>query len=223
MRGRRRCRRSSRPFTGREHADRAPERHPHPLPVPVHITTGNHDDPAALLAAFAGTPYLGGGEETRYSVEYPEATVIALDSRRPDSPAGLLGAEQLAWLDAVLTERPDVPALLCLHHPPVAVGIPFLDGMRLDDGPALAEVVARHPRVVRILTGHVHRMVLAPFAGSLVATAPSTYRQTALRMHDDRPPGYLAEPTGFLLHQSTETGWVTHSVAASHAGAVLGI
>ncbi|GIG68191.1 hypothetical protein [Phytomonospora endophytica] len=179
-----------------------------------------------MLIAHLSDPHIRTGPlaaEPAAGLHHALARVVALDSRRPDSPAGLLGAEQLAWLDGVLTERPDVPAVVCLHHPPLAVGIPFLDGIRLDDGPALADVVARHPRVVRVLAGHVHRTVVAPFAGSLVATAPSTYRQTALRMHDDRPPGYLAEPTGFLLHQSTETGWVTHLVAASHAGPVLGM
>jgi 3',5'-cyclic AMP phosphodiesterase CpdA len=192
------------------------------FPVPIHLTTGNHDDPDALLAIFGGTTFLGGTAATRYRVDYPAATIIVLDSRRPDSPAGLLGEEQLTWLNATLASRSDVPAFVCLHHPPVAVGIPFLDGMRLDDGPALAEVIARHPHVTRILAGHVHRVIVAPFAGTTVTVAPSTYRQSALRLHDDQPPGYLAEPTGYLLHQLTDSGCITHSMPASHATAVLG-
>jgi len=191
-------------------------------PVPIHLTTGNHDDSDGFLSTFSGTTFLGGTTTTRYSVDYPEATIIALDSRRPDSPAGLLGDEQLTWLDATLARRPDVPAFVCLHHPPVPVGIPFLDGMRLDDGLALADVIARHGHVARILAGHVHRVIFAPFAGTTLAIAPSTYRQSALRLHDDQPPGYLAEPTGYLLHYLTETGCVTHSMAASHAAGVLG-
>jgi len=190
-------------------------------PVPVHLTTGNHDDPAALISEFSGTPYLGGGGSASYAVEYPEATIIAADSRLDGSPAGYLGPAQLAWIDQTLRARPEVPAFVCLHHPPLPVGIPFLDGMRLNDGPEFRQVIGRHPHVARVLAGHVHRVISAPFAGTLMSVAPSTYRQSALRMHDAEPPGYLAEPTGFLLHLLDGTDCVTHSVAASHASAVL--
>jgi Icc protein len=190
-------------------------------PIPVHLTTGNHDDPAALVAEFGGTRFLGGGASTSYAVEYPAATIVVADSWLDGRPAGQLGPEQLAWIDETLDARPELPALVCLHHPPVPVGIRFLDGMRLNDGPELGDVISRHPHVVRVLAGHVHRAISAPFAGSLVTVAPSTYRQSNLRMHDAEPPGYLAEPTGFLLHLLDGADCVTHSVAVSHASAVL--
>ena len=192
------------------------------FPLPIHLTTGNHDDPDALLATFGGSRFLGGTTSTTYSVDYPAATIIALDSHLSGSPAGFLGDEQLAWLDATLARRPDVPAFVCLHHPPIPIGIPFLDGIRLDDGPALAQVIARRRHVSRVLAGHIHRVVIAPFGGTTVTIAPSTYRQSVLRMHDDQPPGYLAEPNGYLLHQLLDDNCITHSVPASHASAVLG-
>ena len=190
-------------------------------PVPVHLTTGNHDAPAALVAEFGGTRYLAQGKSPHYAVEYPEATIIAADSHIPGSPAGFLGPEQLSWIDSVLAARPAVPAFVALHHPPVPVGIPFLDGMRLNDGAELGAVIAKHSNVARILAGHLHRVVSAPFAGSLVTTAPSTYRQSNLRLHDDAPPGYLDEPTGMLLHVVSGAECATHTLSVSHAGAIL--
>jgi 3',5'-cyclic AMP phosphodiesterase CpdA len=101
----------------------------------------------------------------------------------------------------------------------------FMDTSRLQDGEGLAEVVARHPNVERVLAGHLHRIVTAPFAGTLLSVAPSTYRQLNLSLHPDSPLSVAADPTGFLLHVSagvTTDPWITHAVQVSHAGVVTG-
>ena len=86
------------------------------------------DDPEALRDAFGGTAFLGDTHDTHYVVELPAFTVVGAGRPRcPDHPVATWGRGQLAWLDeGKLARRPDVPALLCLHHPPIPVGIPFL-------------------------------------------------------------------------------------------------
>lgn len=191
------------------------------FPLPLHLVAGNHDSPAELSRAFGGTGYLGGGASTRYAVSYPEATLVVLDSSRPGIAAGESGDEQLAWLDKTLAGCANRPALVCLHHPPVRVGIPFFDAMNLIDRQALAEVLARHRHVVRVLAGHVHRPITAPFAGTTVTVAPSTYRQSELRLRDVPGMRSVDEPTGFLLHWIDGLDCVTHLVQLS-AGGPLG-
>ncbi|MGW2859545.1 phosphodiesterase [Streptomyces sp. NPDC001205] len=190
------------------------------FPLPLYLTAGNHDDPQALREVFGGTAFLGGSHDTHYVVDHPAFTIAVLDSKVPGSPGGRLGAAQLAWLDSVLGRRSDTPALVCLHHPPIPVGIPFLDAMRLADGEGLAEVVVRHPRVVRVLTGHVHRSVAAEFAGATLAIAPSTHLQSGLARHGE-VPNYRDGPTSFLLHVCTGPMWVTHTIPVSHTSAPL--
>ena len=65
-----------------------------------------------------------------------------------------------------------------------------------------------------------HRKSLATSLTIWKTVAPSTFRQSALRLHDAKPPGYVVEPTSFLLHILDGASCVTHSVAISHAAAV---
>lgn len=166
------------------------------FPLPLHLVAGNHDDPVALL-----------GDRTHYAVGYPDLTLVILDSS-----SGELGAAQRKWLDDTLENR---PAIVCLHHPPIPVGIPFLDRQCLADGAKLADIVRRHD-VRRVLAGHVHRPVTAAFAGTILTTAPSTYLQSGLAMTGG-VPDYLAEPTSFLLH----VDGITHTVPVSHAAGTV--
>ena len=195
----------------------------HGYPLPVLLAAGNHDDPAALRAEFAGTPHLAGGDSTAYVADHDAARLIVLDSWIPRSPGGRLGDEQLAWLEKTLLDDPDRPTLVAVHHPPLPLAISLLDTMRLDDAAAFAEVVRPHRQIGRILCGHGHRTITATFAGIVLTMAPSTYRQTTLTMRPDERTGYADEPTAFLLHLLGREGeWVTHVVQVSHTGATLG-
>ena len=193
------------------------------VPVPVHLVTGNHDDRGALLNTFAGTRHTAGGQSTRYAVEHDHASIVVLDSGGTGQHSGRLGAEQLAWLDGQLARCAAVPAFVALHHPPAPVGIPFLDAISLHDTDALAEVIAAHPRVARVLAGHVHRPVTTDFAGTIVSIAPSTYRTSELALRAEAAMGHLDEPTTVLLHQidqATGGACVSHTLPVSHAGAL---
>jgi len=193
------------------------------FPLPIHLAVGNHDDARAMRQVLQGNGYLGGSEdESYYLVDYPDARIVLLDSAVPGEVGGRIEETQLGWLDRVLAERPDVPAIVGLHHPPIDVGIRFLDGMGLADRETLGTVLDRHPQLKLILAGHVHRPIVGDFAGCRVVIAPSTYRQSELDLESDQPVGYRYEPPGLFLHQLDGDTLVSHLALTEHTGGTVG-
>jgi len=76
----------------------------------------------------------------------------------------------------------------------------------------LAEIVARHPQVERIVCGHLHRAIDRRFAGTVAGTAPSTAHQIRLNLAPGAPISFIWEPAGYQLHMwQPEAGLVTHT------------
>ncbi len=57
----------------------------------------------------------------------------------------------------------------------------------------------RHPHVVRVICGHVHRPVTTGWHGTVVTIAPSTAHQVALDLTDGEAR-WRREPPGVQLH-----------------------
>jgi 3',5'-cyclic AMP phosphodiesterase CpdA len=180
------------------------------LDTTVYPLPGNHDDRELMRRAFAPLGLFPAQGPLCFAVELGPLRLIGLDSLIPGEPAGELGAEQLAWLDARLGEAPQTPALVALHHPPFATGIDHMDAMMLADGAALAAVIGRHPQVERVLCGHVHRSVQCRFAGTIAQIAPGVAHAVQLGLAGE-PARWIMEPPGLLLHEWRDgRGLVTH-------------
>ena len=182
------------------------------LKAPVYVIPGNHDSTAMMRASLHGVGPIGDGSagKMHYTQDIGDLRLIALDSTVPGAAHGELGADQTAWLDATLAQSPR-PTLVAIHHPPVAVGIAHMDRIGLRDAASFGHVVARHPHVVRVLCGHVHRTIIASIGGTIMTLAPSTAHQVALDIADRDPAQFVMEPAGYFLHHHTpESGVVTH-------------
>jgi 3',5'-cyclic AMP phosphodiesterase CpdA len=180
------------------------------LPAPIYPLPGNHDDREQMRAACAHLGLFGGDGPLCYVVDLGPLRLIGLDSLISGESPGLLGPEQLAWLDARLAEAPTTPALVALHHPPFRTGIDHMDAMMLLDGAALAEVIGRHPQVERVLCGHVHRMVQCRFAGTVGLITPGVVHAVQLTLTGE-PGRWVMEPPGMLLHEWRDgRGLVSH-------------
>ena len=183
-----------------------------PLPMPVYLVPGNHDDRRALAAAFADHRYLPREGFMHYVIDQYPVRLVVLDTLVPGEGGGLMCEARLQWLDARLREAAARPTMVVMHHPPFKTGISFMDGYGLANADAMAAVIQRHPQVERIVCGHLHRPIQRRWAGTVVQTAPSTAHQVDLNLHPGTPSGYIMEPPACLLHVWSEAlGLVTHT------------
>lgn len=172
-----------------------------PLGLEPHAIPGNHDRRAPLREAFS---LIGSGDEhISYPVDLGPLRLIGLDSTIPDDGAGAGGLDEgrLEWLEAELSRVPEQPTVIAMHHPPFLTAMPAFDeiGLAAAAREGLAELLGRHPQVLRIVAGHVHRMIVAEVAGRAAITVPSTYLQGALKF-EGGDLGMKNDPPGFAVH-----------------------
>lgn len=167
---------------------------------PFLLMPGNHDERGQLKAAFPEHDYFPDDGPLQYAMDIGIIRLIALDSTVPGLHHGQLDSGTLQWLDQQLSACRDRPALIALHHPPFATGIPYLDIYGLREPESFAEIVNAHPHVDRIISGHVHRSMHTKLGTVPVLTCPSTVTQIALRTHADAEPASYFEPPAFFLH-----------------------
>ena len=157
--------------------------------TPVYCIPGNHDE-AERLKTGLDAPHFHVGGHARLG---PWLCVF-LDSTVVGAVGGALAPEELERLSVTLAKHPDVPTVVFLHHPPVAVGSLWLDAIGLAEPERLFEVLDRHDQVRAIAFGHAHQAFDGERQGVLILGTPSTCVQF-LPGADDfaldvRPPGY---------------------------------
>jgi Icc protein len=186
-----------------------------PLPCPVYLVPGNHDEREAMRRAFAGG-YLPANGFLNYAIDDYPLRLVALDTVVPGEGGGRLCDERLGWLDRTLAAAPKRPTMIIMHHPPFSTGIAHMDRIGLSGAAEFAEVLARHPQVERVLCGHLHRSIQAHIGVHAIAsTAPSTAHQVALDLRADGPSRFVMEPPGYQLHL-----WRSGIGVVSHTGVI---
>jgi 3',5'-cyclic-AMP phosphodiesterase len=125
-----------------------------PLPMPCHITLGNHDDPAAFLSVFGQGLSHPEGRVSK-ALDLDGYRVILLDTTTPGTHGGALCAGRRDWLAARLDEAADRPVIVVMHHHANRLSLP-VDAIPLADGAGFAQLLRRHPDVRMVIAGHVH-------------------------------------------------------------------
>ena len=189
-----------------------------PLPMPVHLLVGNHDDRAAFRAAFPQAPTDASGfVQSAYSLG--GLRHVLLDSNEPGVSWGVFCERRAAWLAQELASSGHEPVHLYIHHPPFPVGIPAMDRIALRDSAPLRAALAPHANRLRhLFFGHLHRPLAGSWLGVPVSTVRGTNHQVALNLTPSErvrgshePPQYAvvmadAEQTIVHLHDYLDAG-----------------
>ncbi|HYI39100.1 MAG TPA: phosphodiesterase [Allosphingosinicella sp.] len=192
------------------------------LPFPVHYALGNHDGRAAFRAAFPDAPMPDGFHQ--YAIEAGNLRILVLDTLEEGRHGGGFCETRAGWLRARLAEAPGRPTLLVLHHPPIESGHSWMtENPDAEWVKRLESIVAAQTNIVAIVAGHLHRPVVAQWAGTTLAVCPSTAPQVALDFQPidpDRPDDramIVADPPCFALHHWNGRRLATHfDTAGAH-------
>ena len=175
------------------------------LPFPVYPLMGNHDSRAPFLAQFPNVPNEDGF--IQYAIEDWPLRILVLDTLEVGRHGGGFCEVRAAWLRARLDEAPERPTLIALHHPPISTGIGWLtENADAEWIGRLRGVLEGRSNLAALIAGHVHRPIIAGWAGTTLIVCPSTAPQVALDLRSidpERPDGrpmIVAEPPGYGLH-----------------------
>ena len=192
-------------------------------PFPVWPIPGNHDLRRPLLEAFPQARTIPGGF-IQYAVELDGLRLLMLDTLLDGRHGGGFCETRARWLADTLAQRPDVPTLLALHHPPFDVGIDWMDlGPERGWVDRLAGAIAGHSQVLGIITGHIHRAVGTGWAGLPAFICGSSAPAVTLQLSPtdpERPDGRTLigdEPPAFALHWWNGTRLTSHLLPLTDA------
>ncbi len=140
----------------------------------VWFVPGNHEDRALLRATFPDRIPGDGAERITFSFTAGASLCIGLDTHAPGSVSGHVGPDQIAWVEAQLEVHDPTTAVLFMHHPPILLGLTWMDRIGLAGREQLQDLVLRDPRIRLVCCGHVHHESSHSVGAAKVVTTPST-------------------------------------------------
>ena len=123
-----------------------------PFPLPIHAIPGNHD-----TVSLAHT-YLEQRFWSPAFVQYGAWHLLMVDTSRANKPDGHLSAEQYQQLSDYLVQIPaNEFALIVMHHHPMMIHSPWMDGMGLQQAECFWAWAEQYPCIQAVLHGHIHQ------------------------------------------------------------------
>lgn len=122
------------------------------LRIPAYCLPGNHDTVSIMAKELTGSAV-----HWDTCIQMGGWQFIPLNSAIEGQVHGYLAAASLVWLDRQLSDRPNLPTLIAVHHPAIALGCDWIDKSGLQNQAEFWQICDRHPQVRVILSGHAHQ------------------------------------------------------------------
>ena len=185
------------------------------LPFPVLYALGNHDVRRNFAHVFPEATFTDGF--LQYTADAGPLRLVVLDTLEEGRHGGAFCEARAAWLCDTLDADAERPTLVVQHHPPVEVGIPWMNTDPAEPWVArLAACLEGRSNVLGVICGHIHRAISTRWAGLTIATCPSTAPQVALELKPIDPdaadgrPLIVADPPAYGLHWWNGRELITH-------------
>lgn len=173
-------------------------------PHPVRFALGNHDSRKHFRAVFGDTQVADGFVQGRAA--FGGLEILVLDSLEEGRHGGAFCEARAGWLRRAVQDCRGAPLLVFLHHPPVDVGIGWIDPGPGQDWIGRLDGALQGAQVVGICTGHVHLGGVFPWRGRQVLTCPSSSSDLSL----DFAPMQAGQPDGRPLVEQGEPAFALH-------------
>ncbi|MBL1435698.1 MAG: phosphodiesterase [Rhodobacteraceae bacterium] len=171
------------------------------LGLPYYVIPGNHDNREAMRSAFGDAAYLPKTDRLNWVVAQEKMLLIGLDTLIEGEGGGLIDQPTADFLARALSNAPQKPALIAMHHPPFDSGIHFMDKIGLKGAGLLQEVLEHASAKTRIICGHVHNMMVGSLGDTVAISAPSPVSSFPVDYRANAPAGFVTRPGGYMLHE----------------------
>lgn len=133
---------------------------------------GNHEDRDLVRRIFE-LPENTMPDFVQFEVPADHATILCLDTHKSGVSSGELCQTRRDWLRDALNRAGGKPVHIFMHHPPMDLGLPSQDAIKLDEGEAFLDLITEFPNVAHLYMGHVHRLVSGTIRGIPFSTMKS--------------------------------------------------
>jgi 3',5'-cyclic-AMP phosphodiesterase len=182
---------------------------------PVHMCLGNHDLRANFLTQFPQVAVADGF--VQYVLKTGGIRIVMLDTLEEGRHGGAFCETRAEWLRTTLAEDRSTPTIIVMHHPPVEVGIAWMNTHPEEKWVGnFVSAIHGAPNIRGIICGHVHRSISVPWQGTAVAICSSTAPQVTLDLtpidpeKPDNRPMIIADQPAYALHYWNGRELVSH-------------